>query len=53
MYLDDLLNIDNSYFECTVNHIFPPELQLSEANASDTKVPFKDLHLSISNGCIF
>ena len=25
-YLDDLLNIDNPYFEGMVNHIYPPEL---------------------------
>ena len=31
-YLDDLLNIDNPYFEGTVNHIYPPELQLNKAN---------------------
>ena len=30
-YLDDLLNIDNPYFEGMVNQIFPPEL-LSVAN---------------------
>ena len=27
-YLDDLLNIDNPYFEGMVNQIYPPELQL-------------------------
>ena len=26
-YLDDLLNIDNSYFGGMVNQIYPPELQ--------------------------
>ena len=31
-YLDDLLNIDNSYFEGIVNQIYPPELQLDKAN---------------------
>ena len=45
-YLDDLLNIDNPYFEGMVGRIYPPELQLNKANASDTKVPFLDLHLS-------
>ena len=35
-YLDDLLNIDNPYFEGTVNQIYPPELQLNKANISDT-----------------
>ena len=30
--LDDLLNIDNSYFEGMVNQIYPPELQLNKPN---------------------
>ena len=47
-YLDDLLNIDNPYFEGTVNRIYPPEPQLNKANTSDTEAPFLDLHLSIS-----
>ena len=51
-YLDDLLNIDNPYFECMVNRIYPPELQLNKANTSDTEAPFLDLHLSISNGFV-
>ena len=29
-YLDDLLNIDNPYFEGTLNQIYPPELQLNK-----------------------
>ena len=49
-YLDDLLNIDNPYFEGMVNRIYPPELQLNKANTSDTEAPFLDLYLSISNG---
>ena len=51
-YLDDLLNIDNPYFEGRVNRIYPPELQLNKANTSDTEAPFLDLHLSISNGFV-
>ena len=50
-YLDDLLNIDNPYFEGMVNRIYP-ELQLNKANTSDTEAPFLDLHLSISNGFV-
>ena len=46
-YLDNLLNIDNPYFEGMVNKIYPPELQLNKANTSDTEAPFLDLHLSI------
>ena len=51
-YLDDLLTIDNPYFEGMVNQIYPPELQLNKANTSDTEAPLLDLHLSISNGFI-
>ena len=51
-YLDDLLNIDNPYFEGIVNQIYPPELQLNKANTSGTEAPFLDLHLSISNGFV-
>ena len=51
-HLDDLLNIDNPYFESMVNRIYPPELQLNKANTSDTEAPFLDLHLSISNGFV-
>ena len=42
-YLDDLLNIDNPYFEGMVNRIYQPELQLNKANISDTEAPFLDL----------
>ena len=51
-YLDDLLDIDNPYFEGMVNQIYPPELQLNKANTSDTEAPILDLHLSISNGFV-
>ena len=51
-YLDDLLNIDNTYYEGMVNGIYPPELQLNKANSSDTEAPFLDLHWSISNGFV-
>ena len=40
--LDDLLNIENPYFERMVNQIYPPELQLNKANPSDTEAPFSD-----------
>ena len=51
-YLDDLLNIENSHFECKVSRIYPPELQLNKVNASDTEAPYLDLHLSIANGFV-
>ena len=51
-YLDDLLNIDNNFFDSMVNRIYPSELQLNKANVSDAKVSFLDLHLSISDGFV-
>ena len=46
-YLDDLLNIDNPYFEGMVNQIYQPDPKLNKANTSNTEAPFLDLHLSI------
>ena len=51
-YLDDILNINNVYFDNTVSQIYPSELKLNKANASDTEAKFLDLHLSISNDII-
>ena len=48
-YLDDILNINNIYFDNMVSQIYPSELILNKANASDTEAAFLDLHLSISN----
>ena len=39
-YLDDLLNIDNIYFDRMVDRIYPTELQLNRANSADTEAPF-------------
>ena len=49
-YLDDLLNIENRYFEQMVGQIYPTELQLNNANSSDAEAPFLDLNLSITSG---
>ena len=51
-YLDDLLNIDNNFFDSMVNRIYPPELQLNKAKVSHTEASFLDLHLSISYGFV-
>ena len=51
-YLEDLLNIDIFYFEGMFNQIYPTEIKLNKANASDTESPFLDLHISISNDSI-
>ena len=51
-YLDDLLNIDNTYFDGMVKQIYPSELQLNKANSSNTEAPFLDLQLTISEGFV-
>ena len=51
-YLDDLLNIDNTYLDGMVKQIYPPERQLNEANSSRTKAPFLNLCLTISDGFV-
>ena len=33
-YLDDILNINNVYFDIIVSQIYPSEFQLNEANVS-------------------
>ena len=39
-YLDDLLNIDNIYFDQMMDRIYPTEFQLKKASSSDTEAPF-------------
>ena len=48
-YLDDILNINNVYFDNMVSQIYPSELQLNKANTSDTEAAFLNLHLSMIN----
>ena len=47
-YLDDLLNIKNVHFERMAHRIYPDELQLNKANASDTEAAFLYLKLIYS-----
>ena len=49
IYLDDIENISNAYFDTMLSQIYPSELHFNKANASDTKDAFLDLHLSISH----
>ena len=51
-YLDNILNMNNVYFDNMVCQIYPSELQLNKANTSDTEATFLDLHLSISNDIV-
>ena len=50
--MDDILNINNVYFDTMVSQIYPSELQLNKANTSDTEAAFLDLHLSTSNDIV-
>ena len=49
-YLNDLLNIDNNYFDGLISEIYPLEFQFNKSNYFETEGPFLDLHLSIL-GC--
>ena len=51
-HLDDILNINNVYFDNMVSQIYPSELQLHKANTSDTEAAVLDLHLSISDDIV-
>ena len=51
-YLDDILNINNVYFDNMVSQIYPSDLQLNKTSTSDTEAAFLDLHLSISNDIV-
>ena len=50
--MDDILNINNVYFDNMVSQIYPSELKLNKANTSNTEAAFLDLHLSISNDIV-
>ena len=50
--LDDLSNIDKTCFDDMVNHIYPSELLLNNANSSNTETLFLDLHFNISDGFV-
>ena len=52
-YLDDVLNTANPYFEQIERQIYPTEIQLNKANSSETKAPFLDLNLSVTNGIVY
>ena len=50
--LNDLLHIDNKYFDGLVCQIYLSELQLDKADSSEREAPFLDLHLSVLDGFI-
>ena len=51
-YLDNILNINNVYFDNMVSQIYPSELKLNKVNTSDTEAAFLDLHFSVSNDIV-
>ena len=51
-YLDDILNINNDYFDNMVSQIYPSELQLNKADTSDKEAAFIDLLSSIFNDIV-
>ena len=46
-YYDDILKINNAYFDNMVSQIYLSELQPNKANTSDTEAADLDLHFSI------
>ena len=48
-YLDDILNINNIFFDNILSQICPLELPLYKANISDTNASILNLHLDVSN----
>ena len=48
----EAFNSTSRYLDEMVGQIYPTELQLNEANSSDTEGPFLDLNLSITNGIV-
>ena len=51
-YLDNIININNVYFDNTVSLIYPSELQLNTANTSDTGSRICRLAFFISNDIV-
>ena len=51
--LDDLLNIDNLYFEQMVGRIYLPEFQLNKTNASDTEALFFWIYIYVFQTGLF
>ena len=46
-YLDDIFTIDNPAFAKHIPDIYPRELQLNKANASDKEISFLDLIIKV------
>ena len=51
-YLDDIMNIGNTYFEGMDTQIYTTELQSNKANSTDTEAAILDLNLLVSVGFV-
>ena len=49
-YIDDLLTLNNTRFECAIEDIYPPELQLKKTTDGPTALSYLDIMLTIDNG---
>ena len=49
-YIDDLLTLNNSRFECAIDDIHPPELQLKKTTECPTSLSYLDIMITIDNG---
>ena len=52
IYFDDILNINNVYFDNIVSQTYPSGLKLNNVNTSDTEAVFLEVHLSFSNDIV-
>lgn len=48
-YLDDICNINNTFFDQFYKDIYPPELKLCKANTNDKQCQFLDLDITIED----
>ena len=49
-YIDDLLTLNNSTFECAIDDIYPPELQLKKTTECSIALSYLDIMIVIDNG---
>lgn len=52
-YIDDILTMDNSYFEVHISKIYPKELTLIKSNKTDKDVSFLDLQIIVDNNKVY
>ena len=50
--MDDILNVDNHYFEQYKSLIYPKELTLVKSNTNDQDAPFLDLRLTVCGNIV-